>query len=151
MVDKANDPYDLNRFLIAQQDDYQQALTELKAGEKQSHWMWYIFPQIDGLAFSSTAKYFSIKSIEEAQAYLAHPILGARLLECAETVVGIEGQSITEILGSPDDLKLRSCVTLFASLSPSGSVFERILKKYYDGLDDEKTLLILEKVKKTVS
>jgi uncharacterized protein (DUF1810 family) len=105
--------------------------------------MWYIFPQIDGLAFSSTSKHFSIKSLEEAKAYLAHPILGPRLLECAEAVMQVEGRSAREILGTPDDLKLRSCATLFACGLPQGSVFDRLLAKYYQGGRDGKTLKLL--------
>jgi uncharacterized protein (DUF1810 family) len=106
--------------------------------------MWYIFPQIDGLAFSSTSKRYSIKSVEEAKAYLDHPILGPRLLECTEAVIYIEGRSATEIFGSPDDLKLRSCATLFAYVLPPGSVFDRLLNKYYRGGRDEKTLQLLD-------
>jgi uncharacterized protein (DUF1810 family) len=138
-----NDPYDLGRFLRAQEADYQQALLEIRSGRKRTHWMWYIFPQIDGLAFSSTSKHYSIKSVEEARAYLDHPVLGLRLVECAEAVVGLEGRSATEIFGSPDDLKLRSCATLFACVSPAGSVFDRLLGKYYGGGRDEKTLRLL--------
>jgi uncharacterized protein (DUF1810 family) len=138
------DPYLLCRFVSAQQDDYEQALSEIRSGKKRSHWMWYIFPQIDGLAFSSTSKYYAIKSIEEAKAYLTHSVLGPRLLECAEAVVQIEGRSARDIFGSPDDLKLRSCATLFACVSPTGSVFERLLEKYYCGERDQKTLRLLE-------
>jgi len=105
--------------------------------------MWYIFPQLDGLAFSATAKHYALKSIEEARAYLAHPLLGPRLLECAEAVLRIEGRSAREIFGSPDDLKLRSCATLFACVSPPGSAFERLLTRYYGGGRDEKTLQLL--------
>jgi uncharacterized protein (DUF1810 family) len=142
-----NDPFDLSRFLKAQEHDYERALSEIKGGEKRTHWMWYIFPQIDGLAFSSTSKHYAIKSIEEAKAYLDHPVLGPRLLECAEAVVRVEGRTATEIFGSPDDLKLRSCATLFASVSPSGSVFHRLLAKYYESSSDEKTLRLLAKLK----
>ena len=138
-----NDPHDLNRFLLAQQDDYERALAEVKNGRKRTHWMWYIFPQIDGLGFSSLSKRYSIKSLAEARAYLAHPVLGPRLLECAEAVVSIEGRSATEVFGSPDDVKLRSCATLFACVSPPGSVFDRLLGKYYRGLRDAKTLQLL--------
>jgi uncharacterized protein (DUF1810 family) len=138
-----DDPYDLNRFLQAQEDDYERALTEIRNGRKRTHWMWYIFPQLDGLAVSSTAKHYSIKSVEEARAYLDHPVLGPRLLECAEAVVGVEGRSATEIFGSPDDLKLRSCATLFACVSPPGSVFDRLLGKYYGGGRDARTLHLL--------
>jgi uncharacterized protein (DUF1810 family) len=138
-----SDPYDLGRFLQAQQDDYEQALSEIASGRKRSHWMWYIFPQLDGLGVSSTSKHYAIKSLDEARAYLAHPILGPRLLECAEAVVRLEGRSAREIFGSPDDLKLRSCATLFACVSPPGSVFERLLTKYYQGRRDDKTLRVL--------
>lgn len=142
-----NDPFDLDRFLKAQADDYEDALAEIKAGQKRTHWMWYIFPQLNGLGFSSMSKRYSIKSIEEAKAYLHHPILGSRLLECAQAVVDVEGRSIAAIFGSPDDQKLRSCATLFASVSPSDSVFERILEKYYHGERDDQTLQLLEKLK----
>jgi uncharacterized protein (DUF1810 family) len=137
------DPYLLGRFVLAQQDDFETARAEIRSGKKRSHWMWYIFPQLDGLAFSSTSKYYAIKSIEEAKAYLKHPVLGTRLLECAEVVVGIEGRSATDIFGSPDDMKLRSCATLFACVSPPGSVFERLLDIYYGGERDQKTLELL--------
>jgi uncharacterized protein (DUF1810 family) len=138
-----DDPYDLTRFVRAQEDDYEQALKEIREGRKRTHWMWYIFPQVDGLAFSSTSKRYSIKSIEEARAYLCHPILGPRLLECAEAAVRVEGRSAADIFGSPDDLKLRSCATLFACVSPPGSVFDRLLRKYYQGDRDGKTLRLL--------
>jgi uncharacterized protein (DUF1810 family) len=140
------DPFDLSRFANAQADDYASILAEIQSGQKRSHWMWYIFPQIDGLAFSSTSERYAIKSIDEAHAYLAHPVLGSRLLECADAVMQIEGRSAAAIFGSPDDLKLRSCATLFAAVSPSGSVFERILDKYYDGRRDDKTHRVLEKL-----
>lgn len=136
------DPYDLGRFLQAQ-DDYEQALSEIASGRKRSHWMWYIFPQVDGLGFSSTARHYAIKSLDEARAYLDHPILGPRLLECAEAVVRVEGRSAHQIFGSPDDLKLRSSATLFACASPAGSVFDRLLAKYYQGRRDDRTLQLL--------
>jgi uncharacterized protein (DUF1810 family) len=138
-----DDVYDLNRFVRAQQDDYERALAEITSGQKRTHWMWYIFPQLDGLAFSPTAKRYAIKSIEEARAYLEHPILGPRLLTCAEAAVGVEGRSATEIFGSPDDLKLKSCATLFSAVAPPGSVFDRLLEKYYRGARDGKTLELL--------
>ena len=138
-----DDPFDLKRFMRAQERDYSQALSEIRQRQKRSHWMWYVFPQIDGLAFSSTAKLYSIKSLDEARAYLDHPVLGPRLLECAEAAVAIEGRSASEVFGSPDDLKLRSCATLFAAVSPPGSVFERLLTKYYEGKRDERTLELL--------
>ncbi|MCW3097250.1 MAG: hypothetical protein JWL77_2868 [Chthonomonadaceae bacterium] len=138
-----DDPYDLRRFVRAQENDYAQALSEIKNGSKRSHWIWYIFPQIDGLAFSSTSKHYAIKSLAEAKAYLAHPVLGPRLIECAEAAVRIEGRSATEIFGSPDDLKLKSSATLFASVSPADSVFDRLLQKYYRNERDGKTLRML--------
>jgi uncharacterized protein (DUF1810 family) len=138
-----NDVYDLNRFVRAQEDDYERALSEITTGQKRTHWMWYIFPQLDGLAFSPTAKRYSIKSVEEARAYLEHPILGPRLLNCAEAVVGVEGRSATEIFGSPDDLKLKSCATLFSCVASPGSVFDRVLEKYYRGARDSRTLELL--------
>jgi uncharacterized protein (DUF1810 family) len=138
-----DDPHRLSRFVHAQKDDYERALSEIKNGRKRSHWMWYIFPQFDGLAFSSTSKHYAIKSIEEARAYLAHPVLGPRLLACAEAAVNIEGRSATAIFGSPDDMKLKSCATLFACISPAGSVFHKLLAKYYQGDVDDKTLRLL--------
>jgi len=138
-----HDIYDLNRFVTAQTDDYERALSEIISGRKRSHWMWYIFPQVDGLAFSPTSKQYSIKSIGEARAYLDHPVLGPRLLNCASAAVLIEGRSATEIFGSPDDLKLKSCATLFACVSPPGSVFDRLLEKYFRGARDNKTLELL--------
>jgi uncharacterized protein (DUF1810 family) len=139
----AQDRFNLDRFLRAQANDYEQALSELESGRKRTHWMWYIFPQFDGLAFSSTSKHYAIKSLEEAKAYLEHPVLGPRLLECAEAVVRVEGRTAREIFGSPDDLKLRSCATLFACVSPPDSVFDRLLGKYYRSECDEKTLRLL--------
>ena len=138
-----NDPYDLNRFLEKQEFAYEQALTEISRGQKRTHWMWYIFPQLEGLGFSATAQRYSIKSLEEAKAYLDHPVLGPRLLRCAEAILRVEGRSAEEILGYPDDLKLRSCATLFACVLPAGSVFDRLLEKYYAGRRDDKTLQLL--------
>ena len=139
----AGDPHHLSRFVEAQAEDYEQALAEIRSGRKQSHWMWYIFPQFDGLGFSATSKRYSIKSIAEAKAYLCHPVLGPRLMECAEAVLRIEGRSALEIFGSPDDAKLRSCATLFACVSPVGSVFDRLLGKYFHGERDGKTLRLV--------
>jgi uncharacterized protein (DUF1810 family) len=139
----STDPYNLARFVRAQETAYTQALSEIRSGRKVTHWMWYIFPQLDGLAFSSTSKHYAIKSLAEARAYLDHPLLGPRLLECAEAVVRLEGRSATEILGSPDDLKLRSCATLFACVSPRDSVFDRLLARYYQGERDSRTLHLL--------
>jgi uncharacterized protein (DUF1810 family) len=138
-----NDPHDLNRFLLAQQDDYERALAEVKNGRKRTHWMWYIFPQVDGLGFSSMARRYGIKSADETRAYLAHPTLGSRLLACAEAVIANAGSNATEIFGSPDDLKLRSCATLFASVSAPDSVFHRLLEKFYPDGPDKETLRLL--------
>jgi uncharacterized protein (DUF1810 family) len=135
-----DDPFDLNRFLDAQQEIYPIALQEIRAGRKQSHWMWFIFPQIDGLGSSPSARHYAVKSRNEAEAYLRHPVLGARLLECAEAVLSVTGRSVREIFGSPDDLKLRSSATLFAAVAPKGSVFERLLERYFDGQPDRRTL-----------
>jgi uncharacterized protein (DUF1810 family) len=137
------DPHDLTRFVRAQEDDYERALAEVRGGRKRTHWIWYIFPQYDGLGFSSTSKLYAIKSRAEAEAYLNHPVLGPRLVECAEAALGVEGRSAFEVFGSPDDMKLRSCATLFAVVSPPGSVFERLLEKYFGGRRDEKTLRLL--------
>ncbi|MFN5515035.1 MAG: DUF1810 domain-containing protein [Cyanobacteriota bacterium] len=128
-----NDPHNLRRFLQAQENTYQSALAEIRAGRKSSHWMWYIFPQYQGLGFSAASRLYAIKSLAEAEAYLRHPILGHRLTECSEAVLNIQGRSATEIFGTPDDLKLRSCATLFAQVSPPGSVFERLLEQYFHG------------------
>jgi uncharacterized protein (DUF1810 family) len=140
---RVDDPFDLNRFLRAQEADYEHVISEIRSGLKRSHWIWYIFPQIDGLGFSPTSRHYAIKSLAEARAYLGHPILGSRLLECAEALLSVEGRSATEILGSPDDLKLKSCATLFACVSPQDSVFNRLLGKYYGGEGDAKTLHLL--------
>ncbi len=139
----ATDPHDLSRFVQAQQGDYAQALAEIRSGRKRSHWMWYVFPQFEGLGSSSTSRRYSIKSLAEATAYLNHPLLGPRLTECAEAALGVEGRSASEIFGSPDDMKLRSCATLFASISPAGSAFGRLLEKYFHGERDDKTLSLL--------
>jgi uncharacterized protein (DUF1810 family) len=137
--------FDLNRFTDAQAGIYETALAELKNGQKRTHWMWYIFPQIDGLGRSATAKRYAIKSMEEARQYLNHPVLGSRLLECAEAVLAIDGRTASEIFGYPDDLKLKSSVTLFASVAPLGSVFVRVLNKYFHEERDVMTLRLLEK------
>jgi uncharacterized protein (DUF1810 family) len=138
-----DDPHDLARFVEAQARDYNQALAEIKAGRKRSHWIWYVFPQIDGLGFSSMSRRYAIKSVDEARAYLAHPVLGPRLVEICDAALAVEGKSAYEIFGSPDDMKLKSCATLFASVSPPESVFERLLDKYFQGERDGKTLELI--------
>jgi uncharacterized protein (DUF1810 family) len=139
----ADDPHNLNRFVRAQEDVYARALAEVKNGRKRTHWMWYIFPQFDGLGSSSTAVHYAIKSVAEAEAYLNHPVLGPRLRECCEAALGVEERSASEVFGYPDDMKLKSCATLFASISPAGSVFHRLLDKYYQGERDDQTLRLI--------
>jgi uncharacterized protein (DUF1810 family) len=141
------DPYNLTRFVQAQEADYDQALTEIRAGAKRSHWMWYVFPQFVGLGSSPTSRNYAIKSREEAEAYLAHPILGPRLIECAEAALQIEGRSALQIFGSPDDMKLRSSATLFAAVSSGGSVFHRLIDKYFDGKQDVRTLELISQAR----
>jgi uncharacterized protein (DUF1810 family) len=126
-----HDPFDLRRFTSAQEGSYDHALAELRSGQKRTHWMWFIFPQIDGLGSSPTAKHYAIKSIEEARHYLDHPVLGPRLTECAEAVFAIDGRSASEIFGYPDDLKLKSSMTLFERVAQPHSVFSQVLDKYY--------------------
>ena len=130
----------LDRFLTAQEDAYSSALHELRAGRKQGHWMWFIFPQIDGLGHSSTARFYAIKSLDEAAAYLAHPVLGPRLIECCEALLLHPDRSARDILGSPDDLKLRSCATLFSRIQPGHPVFGRILDAFFPDGSDSRTL-----------
>lgn len=139
----AGDPHHLARFVQAQEGVYDEALAEVRAGSKRSHWMWFIFPQFDGLGFSATSRLYAVKSVAEAEAYLAHPVLGKRLLECAEAALAVQGKTAREVFGSPDDMKLRSCATLFARVSPPGSVFHRLLDRYFQGKPDEKTLRLL--------
>lgn len=140
-----SDPYYLERFVQAQEADYQLALSEIRNGRKKSHWMWYIFPQLDGLGFSEQSRRYAIKSVDEATAYLNHAVLGPRLIECAEAALAIDGRSAGDVFGTPDDMKLRSCATLFAVVTPAGSVFHRVLNKYFDGEPDAKTLSLLHR------
>lgn len=142
-----DDAFGLSRFIHAQDSVYDRVLEELKSGRKRSHWMWYIFPQVDGLGYSATSKHYAIKSMEEARAYLKHPVLGSRLLECADAVLAIEGRSASDILGYPDDLKLQSSMTLFASVAGPDSVFVHVLDKYFQGERDVRTLQLLEPIK----
>jgi uncharacterized protein (DUF1810 family) len=143
MSEPIADPYNLNRFVAAQARDYASALAELKSGRKRTHWMWYVFPQIAGLGVSSNATRYAISGCEEADAYLKHPVLGPRLLECAGAVMSIEGRSASEIFDAPDDRKLQSSATLFALVSAPDSVFHRVLAKYYQGAFDQRTLELL--------
>jgi uncharacterized protein (DUF1810 family) len=137
-----NDPFDLKRFVGAQAQVYQRVVAELGRGQKQSHWMWFIFPQYAGLGFSAMAQRFAIASRDEAVAYLRHDVLGPRLLECTRLVNTVEGKTIRQILGSPDDLKYRSSMTLFAAVSPEPE-FRAALEKYCAGEADPKTLELL--------
>ena len=136
----ASDPFNLARFVSAQEKVYPTVLAELRNGEKRTHWMWYIFPQIAGLGHSPTAQYYAIQNRDEAQHYLAHPILGPRLLECTAAVLAIKGRSAWEIFGSPDDLKLKSCMTLFAAVADPGRSFTQVLEVYFQGNPDQHTL-----------
>jgi uncharacterized protein (DUF1810 family) len=134
------DPYRLQRFIDAQNPVYQQVCTELRNGRKESHWMWFIFPQLSGLGSSPSAITFGISSREEAEAYLAHPVLGMRLKECTLLVNQVEGRAAEQIFGYPDVLKFRSSMTLFASVAPDNQVFTRALQKYFGGEPDRRTL-----------
>jgi len=139
----AGDPYNLHRFVQAQETDYDQALSEIRDGQKRTHWMWYIFPQLEGLGSSWTSVHYSISGIAEADAYLAHPVLGPRLVTCAEAVLRHERLTAHQIFGYPDDMKFRSSATLFANVSPAGSVFHQIIDRFFQGQADEKTLRLL--------
>jgi uncharacterized protein (DUF1810 family) len=142
-----SDPFDLNRFVRAQEADYVGALAEIRSGRKRSHWMWYVFPQFAGLGLSAMSQRYAINSLAEARAYLAHPILGPRLIEIADAVLNVQGRTAHEIFGSPDDLKLSSSATLFALVSPADSVFQRIIDKYFDGSRDEQTVALVRSVR----
>ena len=134
----------INRFIRAQENIYLQVVNELQNGKKTSHWMWFIFPQIEGLGFSSTSKYYSIKTIAEAKEYVMHPVLGKRLLECSTILLNIEGKSAESIFGYPDNLKLQSSITLFSFTSTESTVFLNVLNKYFNNKKDQKTLDILK-------
>ncbi len=133
----------LDRFLKAQAGSYDAALREIRGGRKRSHWIWYIFPQIQGLGFSSTAQFYAITDLEEAKAYLQEPTLRARLLEISGALLELSSNDPTEVMGWPDDLKLRSSMTLFAEAEPGCDVFQKVLDKFYGGAKDQKTLQIL--------
>jgi len=135
----------LKRFIDAQQRDYEIALAEVKNGRKRSHWMWYIFPQVKGLGFSSTSQHYGIADMKEAEAYLRHPVLGQRLIDISQALLGLENANATHIFGSPDDMKLRSAMTLFAAVKDSDPVFHQVLDKYFQGKADSQTLTILNR------
>ena len=139
-----NSTFDLERFVRAQARIHEQVTQELAAGRKRSHWMWFVFPQLDGLGFSPTARKYAITGLDEARAYLAHPVLGPRLQECTELVLGIDGRSVREIFGYPDDLKFRSSMTLFAQAASGDTCFNEALVKYFAGEPDVRTLELLQ-------
>jgi uncharacterized protein (DUF1810 family) len=137
-----DDPFDLNRFVMAQEPVIGRVFGELRNGRKASHWMWFVFPQLAGLGFSAMSQRYAIASLDEACAYLAHPVLGPRLTRCVELVLGVDGRSAHDIFGGPDDLKFHSCVTLFDEASPNGA-FEQAIEKYFGGRPDPATLDLL--------
>jgi len=139
------DPFDLQRFVNAQRDVYSRALSEIECGQKKSHWMWFIFPQIIGLGNSPISVLYSIKSIDEAKAFLSHPVLGPRLIECSSTLLGLSGKSVAQIFGGIDSIKLCSSMTLFDYVSPQ-MAFSEVLGKYFDDRSDGKTLAILSRM-----
>jgi len=138
--------FDLERFVSAQEGVYADTLAELRSGRKRTHWMWFIFPQIDGLAMSAISKRYAIRSLAEARAYLDHPILGPRIIECCETLLALEGRSAAEIFGYPDDLKLRSSMTLFSIADPALAAFHSVLDKYFNGMPDERTIQFVSRL-----
>ena len=134
---------ELDKFVSAQARDYDTALAEIRSGYKRSHWMWYIFPQLQGLGFSSTAQYYGIRDLEQAKDYMAHPVLGPRLVEISGALLSLPGSNPSAVMGYPDDLKLCSCMTLFELAAPDEPVFGRVLEKYYGGRRDRLTLNLL--------
>jgi uncharacterized protein (DUF1810 family) len=140
-----SDPFNLKRFVDAQADVIDRVLDELRAGHKRSHWMWFVFPQLAGLGRSAMAERYAISSLEEARAYLGHPVLGPRLVDCSTLVLGVEGRSVSEIFGAPDDQKFWSSMTLFSiTADASTTVFRACLQKYFGGRSDRGTLLLLQ-------
>jgi uncharacterized protein (DUF1810 family) len=135
----------LQKFLTAQEIDYKVALAEIKSGRKRSHWMWFIFPQIAGLGFSETSRFYAINSLEEAESYLHHPILGSRLIEISNALLAFEDDHARRIFGNPDDLKLKSSMTLFSAVPNTDPVFGLVLKKFFNGMKDWETMRLLEK------
>lgn len=142
----ADDPYNLTRFIDAQNEVYVSVLEELKNGKKETHWMWFVFPQIDGLGSSPTAKHYAIKSIEEAKAYLGHPVLHSRLTECTRTIFDNKRKSALEIFGQVDSLKFKSSMTLWAFFMETYSIFDENIYKYFNNRYDDKTIEILRKM-----
>ena len=134
---------DLSRFVKAQETDYARALSEIRSGHKRSHWIWYIFPQIAGLGFSSTAQYYAIKDRQEAEEYMKNDLLRDRLVEISEALLQLESNDAGEVMGYPDDLKLRSSMTLFHEVAPEIDVFQKVLDKFFEGKPDQKTIELL--------
>ncbi len=137
--------FDLSRYIDAHQRSFSQALTEIKNGHKESHWMWYIFPQIDGLGHSATSKYYSIKNLEEAREFIAHPYLGVNLREICRALLLLETSNATMIFGNPDDKKLKSCMTLFSYATDDNQIFLDVLRRFFEGKKDNRTIQLLEK------
>lgn len=135
----------LKRFIEAQETDYAIALSEVKNGRKQSHWMWYIFPQIQGLGFSETSKFYAIKDVNEAEEFLRHPVLGSRLIDICHQLLALKSNDANRIFGSPDDVKLKSSMTLFSSLPDTNPVFQLVLDKFFNGTKDNRTLAQIKK------
>lgn len=140
------DKYDLKRFIKEQQHSFSAAYSEVSLGKKRSHWMWYIFPQIEGLGMTAISHKYSIKSLDEAKAYYKHPYLGENLKEISNVLLTLQTNDAYEVFGSPDYLKLRSCMTLFAEAVPEEAIFQKVLDKFYDGEKDERTLEILKEL-----
>jgi uncharacterized protein (DUF1810 family) len=139
------DEYNLQRFLDAQKNDYAAALAEIKNGRKRSHWMWYIFPQLQGPGVSETSKYYAIKDLGEASAYLMHPVLGTRLAQISSELINLTNNNATQIFGSPDDTKLKSSMTLFAATKNTNQLFDQVLQKFFNGTKDPATLKIISR------
>jgi uncharacterized protein (DUF1810 family) len=139
-----DDPFNLSRFVEGQAKDYSRALSELRAGKKQSHWIWYVLPQLRGLGSSSMANFYGIGSAQEAEAYLAHPVLGPRLRECVAAMNALNGLSAVQVLGQIDAAKFRSCLTLFLSVDPKDAVFSAALDNFFAGIPDERSLVLLD-------
>lgn len=135
----------LERFVTAQEKNYQDALSELKSGRKRSHWMWYVFPQIKGLGFSELSKFYAIEDVKEAENYLVHPVLGKRIIEMAHVLLALNENDAGKVFGYPDDMKLKSSMTLFAGVNRANPVFLKVLDKYFNGEQDEATLRIINK------
>ncbi len=138
-----SDPFNLARFVVAQEGMFEAALAELRRARKRSHWMWFIFPQVGGLGSSATSREYAIRSLEEVRAYLRHPVLGPRLLDCCRAILSVQGKSASEIMGYPDDLKLRSSMTLFVLADDSHQEFRQVIDRHFQGHPDERTLELL--------